>query len=379
MNKFTIRIRNPLTSISIYLYFISVLILSEIDNSYTTIFFYFSALMCMFSLFRLGSRFSTKVHCMILVSVLCGICNVHIIGNLNYIRLFILFLSFYVGLLFLHEAIESKTFLRIYVIYAIFVILMILVKGLGNPIFSYVSNNYASVYLMCPLLVYYIKSERENRKIELYPAILFWIICGLTTSRMGVLTASFILGGLILNNTYKTNGRVGYKVLILVVLICAIPLGLYLLPSLLNRYSNLYIVQRFINMGLTSTARTRMWNEYIELLKNGKYLIFGAPTSEVYWAAKFYEGNVHNSFLTVHAYLGIVGFWGLIGLILKGLRYSVKSKQWIYFIMLVAFSVRSFSDHVFGCNRISPIILFLLLAAVLPEFGRKDGNKFLGI
>ena len=317
-------------------------------------------------------RLDAKIFLILVITLACGVANIYLIGNLNYVRLLVLFLSFFVGQLFLNERIDAKVFLNVYLIYALFLLFRIATQGLGNPIFTYVSNNYASVYLLCPLLIYYIKNEQAQDKINLYPAIGFWIICALTTSRMGLLTASFILGGLILYKSHKANGKVGAKIIIVVLLLFMIPLAFYLLPLLASKYSDLYIIQRFMNMGLTSSARTRMWSEYIELLNDTKYLLFGAPTDEVYWAARFYEGNVHNSYMTVHAYLGIIGFIGLVLMIIRSIYFGFKNKKFVYLIMLVGFCIRAVTDHVFGCNRISPIILFLIFLPFMSEYASKQ-------
>lgn len=324
--------------------------------------------MCMFSWIRLNNRTNHNTQVIIVITMVCGIANIFLIGNLNYIRLLVLFLSFFVGKLFLNDSIEPKPFLNVFWIYTAFIVIRIFTQGLGQAVFTYVSNNYASVYLLCPLIIYYIKNERKQEKIDLIPAIVLWFICAFTTSRMGLLTASFILGGLILYGAKKANGRFGPVIILIVIILFIIPLIPFVLPILLSKYSDLYIIQRFMNIGLTSPARTRMWTEYFELLKNTKYLLFGAPTSEVYWAARFYEGNLHNSYLIVHAYLGILGFLGLVILIAKSYRFGVKKKNWVYLIMLTAFCVRSYTDHVFGCNRISPIIIFLIFLPFLPEY-----------
>jgi len=367
MNKWTIKLRNPFQHISVYAYFISVLIMSEIDNTLTTAFFYLAALLCVFAVLHLHGMLDNRTHIIMIASLICGISNIFIIGNLNFIRLFVLLLSIYVAKLFVSDCIMSRTYLRIYFIYALFVLFMIITRGLGHPIFTYVSNNYASVYLLCPLMIYYIKGEREGDNIKLFPAVLFWITCALTTSRMGLLAASFMLGCLILYRERKNKGKYGLLMIILVIILFAIPLGLYLLPSIISKYADLYIIDRFLNMGLTSSARTRMWTEYLALLKNIKYLLFGAPTDQVYWAARFYEGNLHNSYLIVHSYLGMVGFIGLVVFIGRSLFHSIKNKNWVFFIMLITFCVRSYSDHVFGCNRISPFIFFLIFFTFIPN------------
>lgn len=360
MQEFRVRLSNPIQHISIYIYFIVILVLNVVDNIFTTAVFYISALMCIFSLFQLNKKNGTDFRFMKLFALVCGALNIYYIHNLNFIKLLVLYLSFYIGGLLLYDGIEEKTYLHIYWVYVIVVAFRIFAKGLGYPVFAYVSNNYVSVYLLCPMLIYYIKTERKQDEINTVPAIVFWVICVLTTSRMGVFTASFILGFLLLCKSHEVKSRLRIKIIILLILFTVL-LACFLLADIHDRYSELYIIQKFADRGFSSDSRTRMWIEYVNLLKARKYLFFGAPTNEVYWAAKYYEGNIHNSFLIVHAYLGILGFLGLVFLLLNSVKYGFKNKRWIYLIMLTAFCMRSFTDHVFGCNRISPIMVFLIL------------------
>ena len=108
-----------------------------------------------------------------------------------------------------------------------------------------------------------------------------------------------------------------------------------------------------------------IWNEYFGGIgKSWKAFFLGVDQSTLYWAQPF-GGNLHSSFLFVHAYLGIIGFVVFVGLLVRAGLKAIRSRKWLYFCALLTFAFRGTTDHVFGANRITAIILALIL---LPDF-----------
>ena len=334
--------------------------------------------MCMISLVLLNQKTQLEFYVIVIIIFLCGIFNMIFIKNMNLILLIIAFSSFFVAQLLINECIDSKVLLNVYLLYALFMLFMIVYYKNSN-IFVYVSNNYASVYLLAPLSIYYSKVEYNNEEIKIYPAIIFLAICAFTTSRMGLLVASFTLICLIIYKDRFSNNKIIRNLIFIIIITFLIitfsHIIFYIMPTLLYKYSNIYIVRRFIDFGLTSFSRNRIWSEYLELLNNKLYLILGAPTNQVYWAARFYGGNLHNSFLIVHSYFGIIGVTGLIVFLIRSYIFGIQQKRWIYIISLSAFCMRSFSDHVFGCNRITPVIIFFVLQPLIYRHNYIYSNK----
>ena len=372
MIRLKIRWSQPLLNLSIFLYFISIIVLAEIDNTATTALFYAAAFLCLICVITKRKANNLWFYLCLLTGIISGLVNIIYIGNLNFIRLLVLVIAFIIARLLLCQEIKASILLRVYALFSAFVFVMIVIKGLGNPIFEYVSNNYVSVYLLAPLVIYYTKTECEGKEIRLWPAIIYWVLCAMASSRMGLLTASLLLALLVIYRERRKYGKIGGGMIVFVIILLAVPIALLVLPYVARKHNDLYIVNRFLEMGMTSSARDRMWGEYLELLGNEKYLLFGAPTELVYWSNRFYEGDLHNSFLIVHSNLGITCFIGMIVLLVRSYLFGIKYKRTVYSIAMSAFCIRAFTDHVFGCNRLSPIILFFLL---FPMFARHDMNK----
>jgi hypothetical protein len=66
-----------------------------------------------------------------------------------------------------------------------------------------------------------------------------------------------------------------------------------------------------------------------------------------------------------------LGFAFVIIQSLKSGLFSIRNKKWVYMFSLLSFEVRSFTDHVFAANRITPIFLALLLAPEMLGLAKK--------
>jgi O-antigen ligase len=74
-----------------------------------------------------------------------------------------------------------------------------------------------------------------------------------------------------------------------------------------------------------------------------------------------YSGNLHNSFLFVHAYMGIFGFVAMLILILRAVVRAIRSGRGVYLCCILTLCFRGMTDHMFGGNRLSAIAIAILL------------------
>ena len=118
--------------LSVYLYFISILILTYQDNTLTTLLYYGAAFACLVSLKLIKKRTEPIVIALLLTGLAFGMLNIGLVGNLNPILLFIFLMSVYSAQLFMHESVPAKVFLNILWVWVIYILLMIALKGLGN-------------------------------------------------------------------------------------------------------------------------------------------------------------------------------------------------------------------------------------------------------
>ncbi len=305
--------------------------------------------------------------------------NTLIIGNQNIIRTGILVAAFFIAALFLSDEVDERAFAISSYLNSLFVLVRVLQNGgTRERVYDGYSNNYVSVLLLSPAVLYYAVCSARNKKCSIWPAVCVWGLSFVMAGRGGVLSTSFLLLGVLLHKFFLDEASRRDRVILGIILcMILIPAVIYGLSSLFQSDSNLYIVDRINKNGLDGGQRLDIWNEYItDMFKSWQYLFFGVKQDIIVYAQQF-SGNLHNSFLFVHAYLGIIGFVVFVGLVIRAFWKSIQSGKWLYFCALFTFAFRGFTDHVFGSNRISAIMIALVL---LPDFidlfaTKKNGER----
>ena len=78
----------------------------------------------------------------------------------------------------------------------------------------------------------------------------------------------------------------------------------------------------------------------------------------------------------VHAFFGLGGFIAIVIMMMSSFKFAVQQQRWIFIICFIAFCMRAFTDHVFGCYRLTPVFLFFLLYPIAERKGEmKEGEK----
>ena len=329
---------------------------------YVIVFFGIVSLFGMRSKLRVRSIFFWAIGAAFL-----SILNTVIIGNQNVIRTGILFAAFFLAIFFLLDEVDERAFAISVYINSLFVLIKLLQNGVKGRVYDGYSNNYVSILLLSPAVLYYAVCSARGRKCSVFPATITCVLSFLMGGRGGVLSTGILLMGVILHKYFKDRESRRERVILGIILcIVLVPMMVYGIMSIFqNESSDLYIVDRFTRFGMEGGQRLDIWNEYLgDLSLSWKYFVFGVDQSILYWAQPF-EGNLHNSFMFVHAYLGIVGFVVFVVLMIRAMVKAIKSGKWLYFCAILTFAFRGFTDHVFGANRISAIIIALIF---LPDF-----------
>ena len=107
------------------------------------------------------------------------------------------------------------------------------------------------------------------------------------------------------------------------------------------------------------SSRTLIWSDYLDRINNFKYLIFGVDINQSY-AANVHNGNLHNSFLNIHAHNGLIMLSVIIWLLAKSFYHAIKNRCWIYVVCASAMLVRAFTDNVFWPAYGTSVLFFLI-------------------
>ena len=344
------------------LYFMSIIAVNQVKSSIFSAFYYGVLLLAAIVFFATKRALTMKPVLLYAAGTfLLAACNVIFVGNMNWVKTGILLMSFLMAALMLDDMTDERAFLIAIYLNAAVVLVKIAMHGLQASVYVDSSNNYVSVHLLAPAVLYYSLLNIRGKKIPMIPAILIWLLSLLAGGRGGLLAATVLLGGIILHRYLQDEVTRRERVLLgCLLVVILIPLLFLLLEVFASRFNGLYVVTRFLDKGLDGGGRLACWTEYIEKsLMSVKRFLFGTELYEVGWVVH-YNGNLHNSYLFVHAFLGIFGFLFLMGMLIRAVVVGIRRKMWVYVFCVLAFMFRALTDHVFGVNRLSVVILALI-------------------
>ena len=345
------------------LYFISIIAVNQVKSIIFSAFYYGVLALAAVVFFATKRALTMKPVLLYAAgSFLLAACNVIFVGNMTWIKTGILFMSFLMAAVMLDDMTDERAFLIAVYLNAAVVAVKIAMHGLSAPVYVEASNNYVSVHLLAPAVLYYSLLNIRGKKIPLIPGIVVWVLSLVAGGRGGLLAATILLGGIILHRYLEDEATRRERVLLgCLLVVILIPLLFLLLQVFASRFNGLYVVTRFLDKGLDGGGRLACWAEYIEKsMMSVTRFLFGTELYEVGWVVH-YSGNLHNSYLFVHAFLGIFGFLFLLGMLIRAIVVGIRRKMWVYVFSLLAFMFRGLTDHVFGVNRLTVVILALIL------------------
>lgn len=271
----------------------------------------------------------------------CMILSILFNGNANITNIF--WIWGYAGIALVLWMYSFSTKLLYGIFYTVsFVFLMYAIKGISpQQVFVSESGNNISTVVMYFMLMAYWKGYKKGKALPYIPGMIFVLLSLWGNGRAGLLTSLLFLGMIFIYNfLYIKRGKIKTLAIIIGLMI----VGMYILQhyfgDIILQYQ--YKMQRY---GMTS-VRTEIWKEYINgACSNLGNFIFGVPTRDnLYPKLNYYGGNTHNAFLMLHCKFGIVGFTIFFQKIMCAVILALKSKDYIFVIIVVAIVFRSFFD-----------------------------------
>ena len=376
-NTGSIDIQRTGLSLAVLMYFLAIIAVNQVAGAVTSAFYYlaiFTGAVLFFGLKRsMGIR--PTVLLAIGAGALCGL-NTVFVGNMTIVLTMIMVASFFVAALMLDEGVDERAFLiALYLNAGVALIRLVL---FGNKVSVYVgsTNNYVSIHLLAPGLLYYSLLDARGKKIPIFPAFVIWTLSLLAGGRGGLLASTILLMGVILRR-YLADGTARRDRILLGLLLAVImiPVLVILAWSIFMSGSDLYVINRFLDKGMDGGGRIDCWIEYIQaMFSSAKNFLLGVNTDTLWWG-RHYNGNLHNSFLFVHAYMGIFGFGTFLFLIGRACLRAIRNGKGVYLCCILTLCFRGLTDHMFGGNRMTAIVIAMVL---LPDFvglGKKTGGQ----
>ena len=210
-----------------------------------------------------------------------------------------------------------------------------------------------------------------------------WFILGLDAEEITVNSRNYIVFYLFLYFTpivlsnYKNNDMpsVVFPIAFLVLAIIAIGRGSIIISVTFSEVADL-LFSRFEERGMESHQRTDAWYQYIDYTFNNLFnLILGTKVSTVPYVRAL-ENSLHNSYLTVHARMGIVGLWYL-SLVYKGYKSIWKSRNYLVLSFFGSLLFKGLVDADFPCvGSGGDIYIYILILLGLDYKYSKKYTKY---
>lgn len=353
-----------LRSTAVMLYFIMLFAHNLYQAAVVEYLWYFVLMMCfVLGIFRKHIKLTKRMLVIASLFVVSAVLNIVLVGNNTVSGIF--FTLIYLGV---YELLADDEVDERYILVSIYadcfiMIWNILLHGVGKQIMLRVSNNFISVFLLIPTIIYYIRLEYQGKKIPLPPAIAVVVTALLSTGRSGIIATAMLLAFVAWYNAffYRT-GRTRFQVFMLRFSIFFSTMLLVVgALSFSSRIMSMPVFQRFLQYGMYGTGRSGIWSEYLTVASRSlKNTLFGVKYTSLKSMDR-YINNLHNSFFNLHAEYGITLLLYIIYALFSNCRKCIKEKKWIYLSMIIVFVTRAMTDKIIGGGSAATIALVFIL------------------
>ena len=207
---------NQMAGPALFLYFVSILLTYIMTAGFRQGLFYMTTALCVGIFIVWKARNETPVVNMdiVLFACLCmvtGLLNFVLIGNITLKKLLeCAFLNTATAAMLIEMKFNRKWLLYSVYIYCVHFALKFVTTGLDVRVLPRYSNNFISLIIIMPTVIYYAVSEAYGDKISYIPAFFVWVICLLAKGRSGI-GAATILFALLFVYVETRRESSGYK------------------------------------------------------------------------------------------------------------------------------------------------------------------------
>jgi len=295
---------------------------------------------------------------MLLLSIITAIFS----ENYRINDVLLVFTYFGIALIPIYFKLNYKLFLLFAYCVIIFFVISFFRVNNPNKVFATVSRNNISVTILIVMGYYIITCFQNKRKPNFLLIVLSFIFAVWGEGRSGILS----IGLLFVFYPFFTKTTRKYKLFFSLFLFI-------LLVVVYQKYFDVFqsIFQRFYEVGIDTTGRSKINREYIERVSFSiSHLFFGVPLNEIpslvnqIGLVSDSVANPHNSFIRAHVYYGFGGFLLLVIFLIYTLFHFFRTKNFIFFIMLLALLIRSSFDSTAFHGPLDTIIYFFVFYAI---------------
>lgn len=345
---------NFLASVLVFLLCVSISTRFMIDMPLMEMARYVSMISCaVFSLF-VYKYVSSMTVSLFLCAAITGMLNLLCIGNSAYSNFLYTLMSIFVACLLAHPRVSPRCLLYAMYFHALMVAYCFARYGLHTEVYFRSTNNYVSCLLLLPTTVYYSLLEYRGERIPKFPALIVFVLSVLAMGRGGILSTGILLTGVLFYSL--KNFRPVYRVFVSMLMVISAVVVVHI-------SSFWEIANKFERLGMSDNGRFDIWTQYLDsAFTNHLYFWLGARFKDLPIVI-FYEGNLHNSFLNIHAFNGMIMFIFIVCLYFHTIFYAIRHKRVILLTCMISLFCRGATDRLlWGASTVgTPFMLFFLI------------------
>ena len=229
-----------------------------------------------------------------------------------------------------------------------------------DTIFIGFSRNNIPIIFLIQAALLYISLYKQGLKMKIYPVIILCLFSFWTIGRSGIFVAVLLLFLVVTYIQFK-SGKKFIKFMYF-------SAGLFVLYTVFSIffYEDLIkpALERLFQLGVSDSHRGNILTEYFYQIKYSIYaFLFGVSLNDNS-VFSVYGYNLHNSYLRLHAYHGLLGFGIVFGFILKSMFKFMLRKQYVYFSLLVVVLIRASTDIAAFHGPFDPLLYFFIFEGV---------------
>ncbi len=254
--------------------------------------------------------------------------------------------------------IKKKLFWRLFICFSAIVTYRGIFKGFDTgALFFLASQNYITIYLPIVLLPYYVACSEKYEQPSIMPALLMLFLSVISLGRGNlVFSLLFIIATFIKNNIIRKKGK-GLSFIFSSIIIFIVIFYFLSDKDFVNQYLYRFVLSA--EKGVEEEARYIMWATYSShIFDSPLNFILGFNIHSLFFGEYH---HMHNSFIMLHYYGGILFFISCMFLIIKGLCRIYSDKKYDLFILLLSFFIKSFLDWTFPMAIGSIVLWYTIL------------------
>lgn len=346
------------------LYFLALALQTQSTSMFTRLFWYFALLFGTCVSLLHNQHFLCKPYVPFLaIFTVTGLANYFLVGSISLTSFILMYMQFFIALLFFNKDFNYKSLLFVLLLNGGIVIFRFITGGFWGQIYVSSSNNFVSVYMLYPLVLYYALAEFNQEKPMFWPAVFYWIMSLLSRGRGGIIASSFLV--VCLAYLFFKRKKLDFKVACISLIFVAISILAINIDRILLWINSSVISETFRNRGMNS-SRTVIWKDYFTHMKSSAIsVIFGVDIqTTIAWTK--YQGNCHNSFFNIHMNNGLIALIYVLIMCVQDAFHAIKLRRPIFFVCFVTLLLRGFTDNVFWMTYGTVAFFAMLLLYAVP-------------